>query len=977
MTFGYDPVSWKLSQVTLPQIAVDAGGGSTTLTNPVIRYGPWQNGTTAWIQDPAGRMTYFNVNPFGQAVDITDPAGFHTLVTTYGILPTRITYPNGWTDTLVYDTLGRVTRSHPAGDSATVYSYLPANTLNDTLLVISGAGSRLDSLFINANHQVKRGTYNGSTRQTVDFVYDAQTQRLSYFTDNAGHRTSYAYDTRFGNIQSTTNPASRVTISKVFDAYGRDSVTTPLGLAPQTTYYDRLNRPTSYIGGGTNTTFAYDPMHLTDVYDGYSPPNHYHTDYNALGWPTNQCDPFSLCSSTRYDASGLVMSTTNRRGQIVSVTRDGSGRVTSKSGTGIIASNFSYATNGHDMVAWNAVERDSIFVDPGSLSAPATDSVVTWIDGKRYRIFHQHPKVFAGTDSLNIISNTGTTFFNRVASYSSSGFVSSFKFGSTAAGWTTFPFTPNADGTAGTLGYLGFNRVDTALATHLTASTGFTNGLASTFNRGYHYNSSGRIDQVMLGSGLNSQQAISYDALGRLAQLDARSGCSLAGRDTLDGSSYSCPTVVSSSVYSYDVMGNRTDHGGVPTTGNRYSTFNGEAYSYDADGNVIQKYTDASHNRNYWWNAESQLDSARKNGQFRDRWEYNALGKPVRLSYAEGNGAFVVQRYLLWDGDALLAELDPSGQRQVDYMYFPGTIDHPFAHTLGATTPTSVRYHEVDELGNVIGTSQSGAVSQTMSYDAWGNLSVAGNFDSHLFWKGLYWNDSTTGLYYMRNRWYDSEGARFLSEDPAGIAGGFNLYAYSANDPVNGRDPAGLSTLNECTASGIADALAGFGSATGDYSYHCGFLDPVVVEGGSIIPNPPAEPAFPSPPANPTPGTAHGGGGGGSAGGTQKQTPKVGTRDKQRDACIAEQIFFGGAIGAFQGARTGFQASGHAALIRGATFGLFAGGMTEGFGAVPGFFTGYLGTRLAGTLTGAAVGAVLGGVGGYLESQLTCPKTLK
>jgi uncharacterized protein RhaS with RHS repeats len=50
----------------------------------------------------------------------------------------------------------------------------------------------------------------------------------------------------------------------------------------------------------------------------------------------------------------------------------------------------------------------------------------------------------------------------------------------------------------------------------------------------------------------------------------------------------------------------------------------------------------------------------------------------------------------------------------------------------------------------------------------------------------------------MRNRWYDSEGARFLSEDPAGFAGGFNLYAYAGNDPVNGSDPAGLSALN-CT----------------------------------------------------------------------------------------------------------------------------------------------------------------------------------
>ena len=69
-------------------------------------------------------------------------------------------------------------------------------------------------------------------------------------------------------------------------------------------------------------------------------------------------------------------------------------------------------------------------------------------------------------------------------------------------------------------------------------------------------------------------------------------------------------------------------------------------------------------------------------------------------------------RYLLWDGDALVAELDANGQRQVDYVYLPGTIDKPFAHTLGVTAPTEVRYHELDQLGNVIGTSASGSVTR-------------------------------------------------------------------------------------------------------------------------------------------------------------------------------------------------------------------------------------------------------------------------
>jgi len=52
--------------------------------------------------------------------------------------------------------------------------------------------------------------------------------------------------------------------------------------------------------------------------------------------------------------------------------------------------------------------------------------------------------------------------------------------------------------------------------------------------------------------------------------------------------------------------------------------------------------------------------------------------------------------------------------------------------------------------------------------------------------------DGTTGLYYVRARWYDPFLGRFVSEDPIGIAGGINLYGYALNDPVNRRDPSGL-----------------------------------------------------------------------------------------------------------------------------------------------------------------------------------------
>ena len=54
-----------------------------------------------------------------------------------------------------------------------------------------------------------------------------------------------------------------------------------------------------------------------------------------------------------------------------------------------------------------------------------------------------------------------------------------------------------------------------------------------------------------------------------------------------------------------------------------------------------------------------------------------------------------------------------------------------------------------------------------------------------------------TELYYMRARWYEPRTGRFLSEDPIGLAGGINAFAYAGNDPVNQRDPTGRYCVME------------------------------------------------------------------------------------------------------------------------------------------------------------------------------------
>src|SRR5437588_4758689 len=71
---------------------------------------------------------------------------------------------------------------------------------------------------------------------------------------------------------------------------------------------------------------------------------------------------------------------------------------------------------------------------------------------------------------------------------------------------------------------------------------------------------------------------------------------------------------------------------------------------------------------------------------------------------------------------------------------------------------------------------------ETGSFD---NAGIALRFGSREF-------DEETQLYYFRNRYYDPQLARFISEDPLGVAAGINMYQYVGNDPINGWDPTGL-----------------------------------------------------------------------------------------------------------------------------------------------------------------------------------------
>jgi RHS repeat-associated protein len=64
----------------------------------------------------------------------------------------------------------------------------------------------------------------------------------------------------------------------------------------------------------------------------------------------------------------------------------------------------------------------------------------------------------------------------------------------------------------------------------------------------------------------------------------------------------------------------------------------------------------------------------------------------------------------------------------------------------------------------------------------------------------------TNGLYDFRARSYSPTLGRFLQTDPIGVQGGFNLYGYVGNDPLNWVDPMG-TTADNPHGGGIGAAI--------------------------------------------------------------------------------------------------------------------------------------------------------------------------
>ena len=217
---------------------------------------------------------------------------------------------------------------------------------------------------------------------------------------------------------------------------------------------------------------------------------------------------------------------------------------------------------------------------------------------------------------------------------------------------------------------------------------------------------------------------------------------------------------------------------------------------HDADGNMTQ-----CGDWSFTYDADNRLTSVSSNGIILIINQYDHKGRRIRkttptsettflydgwnLIYErEIAGAVTNETYYYWGKDLSGTLQGAGGVGGFLYLKRNGTIYIPHRDANG----NIVRY--TDAAGNVVVSYTYGAFCNTLS-------AIGALADVFRFRFSTKYYDPETGLYYYGYRFYSPSLMRWLNRDPIEEAGGNNLYAFCANNPMIRYDSYGQSWL-EC-----------------------------------------------------------------------------------------------------------------------------------------------------------------------------------
>ncbi|WP_216636495.1 RHS repeat-associated core domain-containing protein [Endozoicomonas ascidiicola] len=799
----------KITAVTWP--------GDATLTFT------WDDlGNLATVTDPLGQTTAYQYDVLGNVTQITD-ARDQVWSATYdnagNLLST--TNPLGDTSQWQYDKAGRVIKILSPDDAAMNLelnaSGLPTaiiDAASDRTEFTYDKGNRLTALVDPLKHETLN-EYDSSGRliKQIDGVgdqlrYEYDQDRLTTF-HQPGASQSFEYDKlgRIGKIIRRFGPDSEPTVLQLSRSYYRDdslkAATDTNGNSTGYTYdlLDRLTTVTDAMGG--TTRYRYDERgNLASVVDPQGAETRFEYNLRNELITETKVGKAALASTHRrfaYDAVGNLITMTSPGGEQAVYTYDAANQLINEAYYPDAAARQDNRADYQADYQYNNIGALARYTD-GTTRATyqydnlyqLTGATVTFNLGKA----NEFSKTYQYTYQPNGVPQSYTNPENIRYDYRTD-----------KANRLTAVMIPGQ-------GRISYNRYQWQMPVHIS----YPGGTIMTQTVDGLMRLTSRTVNDPAGNPVSAQQWF-YDGESNLLKLITREEQVNYAYDNLyrlTGAVYNkqpgdfIPDARSDENYQYDGVGNRTRSTVNQTEDtSSYNAFNQliqqgdassgyESFEYDTNGNLIKRgkrnsdqqiAIDPTGAQPYWqylYDSRERLIEVRKDGNTLARYGYNPMGERIKKEIV----ATGTVTHYLYNDQGLIGEYDDNGQLIQEYGWKPQSLwstDPLFTRTVdSASGKTKVHYYLNDHSGQPQRAfTRNGAITWQARSSSYGQATISdkSTLTNNLRLPGQYF-DSETGLHYNWFRYYDPSLGRYLRNDPTGLYGGLNAYAYGLGNPL-------------------------------------------------------------------------------------------------------------------------------------------------------------------------------------------------